>query len=432
ARLFLNGGALGATRILSSASIDQMAVDQTQGRFNPVPSDFTAFGLGWDSVSEPALKAVGVRGWAKNGGSLQYGAQILLAPADGLAVVVMGTNGNGYDPATVAQRVMLRALTESGRISAFPAPLANVAAPVATPPAGLMASISGDYANYEGVSQLRAEPDGSLTLLSFNFSAGGFVPFLSGLRYRGDGWFSADAQALAALKVVEADGRQYLAMRMAAGMKHYQTLFASAQRVNPAGLALSPAWRKRLDLSWLIVNESPDSMVIAPASNPRFTLGSVPGLDGLLLAKPAGGMLLPNLLDPSLSDSTARMMLVIPGNNGRDLNDLDILLKDGQEWLRWGGWIYRPLASVPLLPGGGASSVAMGSEGLAEWRALQAGPVPVQIAVSGATAWRLYDPDFMLLASGTASGRATLAAGARLAYLMLFGVAHSAISVSLS
>lgn len=88
ARVFLMGGMVDGTRVLSPQSVEEMGLDQTQGSFNPAPATALAYGLGWDTVTDSALASVGVRGWSKNGGIVHYGAQILVAPREGLAVVV--------------------------------------------------------------------------------------------------------------------------------------------------------------------------------------------------------------------------------------------------------------------------------------------------------------------------------------------------------
>ncbi len=139
-RMFLNEGMSdGGTRVLSKESVQKMAMDQTVGTFNPVPGKGLAYGLGWDSVAESGLGQAGVKGWTKNGGTFFYGAQILVAPDEGLAAVALGPAGGGYAPLAIVQRVLMRALTETGRVASFPKPLAPRAEPVAAAPAGLLA-----------------------------------------------------------------------------------------------------------------------------------------------------------------------------------------------------------------------------------------------------------------------------------------------------
>src|SRR4029077_7946414 len=120
AMMFLGGGRVGTTRILSGASVAEMAKDQTIGSFDPIHNDSLAYGLGWDSVSQPGLAGGGFDGWGKGGGSSDYHAALFVSPQAQLGIVVLVTPGPDSSRAiAVAERVLLRALDENGRIAAF-------------------------------------------------------------------------------------------------------------------------------------------------------------------------------------------------------------------------------------------------------------------------------------------------------------------------
>lgn len=430
ARIFLNGGAFGAKQILRASSLQAMAVDQTLGTFNPAKSMAWSYGLGWDSVREAGLHAVGVQAWTKGGDTNFYGVEMIVAPNEGLAVVMMGTQGAGLNHSVLAQRILLRALTEKGRIPAFPAPLAPLASPVATVPAGISEAAEGVYATYASLVKIRKDSDGSLNTL--RLGPDGFATGIAALRYRSDGWFTADATPLSSYRALREGTRQYLVQRAAAGVGHYLDQQAYMERVQAPGTPLSAAWSNRVGSSWLLVNESPDSHVDQIVGTRRFSLVAIPELPGLVIAWQSGDTPAPIVLDPTASDTTARMMLVIPAMNGRDLNDLDVVNHGSEEWLRWGDSLHRPQATVPLMHAKANSTVPIGVEGFAEWRSVQAGAAPVQITLSGTSAWRLYDPDFHALASGAATGQTSLSAGTGLAYLLLFGAANTSATVTLS
>lgn len=302
AMMFLGGGAVGQTRILSRASVAEMAVDQTIGAFNPVHSDSWAYGLGWDSVSDPGLLAVGFDGWAKGGDSDDYGAAIVVSPKAQLGIVVIGAPGFGSARATgIAERVLLRALAENGRIAGVPSPLPAVAPPLASVPAGLLAAIDGEYAQGNVIWQLRAQRDGSL-LASFRSDAG-WTRSGSPLKYRNDGWFASDQDPLTALKVVDADvlgeHTQYILQRAPAGYGHYLDSSVFAQRVRGPGGNLSAAWKARRSSTWLVVNENPDELTWS-GMDPRLRLATVPKLNGLIAVRPPADALF-HIVDPSAS-----------------------------------------------------------------------------------------------------------------------------------
>ena len=123
------------------------------------------------------------------------------------------------------------------------------------------------------------------------------------------------------------------------------------------------------------MNENPDELAWN-GMHPRLRLATVPNLDGLIAVRPlvenfpapAAGYIDAHIVDASASDTVATMMLIIPQLNGRDLDDLDIVERNG-EWTRLGSYMHQPLASVPVLPRGATEVVTIGPEGYAEWRA---------------------------------------------------------------
>ncbi len=122
AMVFTNDGKVGGKRILSSSAIQQMAVDETATTLRVGPPSFLRYGLGWDSVQDPALKSAGVLGWTKGGDTVDYHASFAIAPDDGLGVVVLGAGRSFSSIAaeTVAQTVLLNALVETGAIKKMP------------------------------------------------------------------------------------------------------------------------------------------------------------------------------------------------------------------------------------------------------------------------------------------------------------------------
>ena len=441
AMMFLGSGAVGKTRILSTASVSEMAEDRTAGSFDPVRNDSFAFGLGWDTVAQPGLAAVGFDGWAKGGDSNDYGAALVVSPQAQLGIVVLTVTGGGSSRAiATAERVLLRALAENGRIADFPSPLPPVVLPVAPIPDGLLESIEGEYAQSGVLVQLRAQPDGSL--LAFLRSDAGWTPSGSPLKLRSDGWFSSDQDPLRAFRVVDADllgaPAQYLLNRAPAGHGHYLDESVFAQRVRSSG-DLSAAWRDRLSSTWLVVNENPDELAWS-GMDPRLRLEAVPNLDGLVAVRPPSDVPAPaagrvdtrfHLVDASTGDTVATMMLVIPQLNGRDLDDLDIEQRDGVEWVRFGSYLHRPLASVPVLRSGTTDVVTIGPEGHAEWRAIESDAAPVEVDITTSGAWHLYDETFTTVANGTGSAVASLPAGDGPGYLTLFGDPGQTVTVAI-
>jgi CubicO group peptidase (beta-lactamase class C family) len=426
AMMLLGGGKLGQTQILSATSVAEMAVDQTAGSFNPIRSNSIAYGLGWDTVTQPGLMAVGFDGWAKGGDTSQYHSKIVISPKAQLGVVVIGVSGfNSNQGTVIAERMLLRALAETARIVAFPSPLPFAVPPVVPVPDGLLAAISGEYARYDSIYQIQSQPDGSI--LFFNWIDNSWKPDPQPLKHRGEGWFSNDQVPLFATKVIEAGGTQYIVKRYSGGYGHYLDNVLLAQRVRSTGGNLSTAWSARLPLAWLVVNSSPETLAWS-IMNPRLSISTIPELSGLIVVRgcDSGSY----IVDPSSSDTVATMMLVIPQAMGRDLNDLNIVVRDGVEWTRFGSYLYEPINLATELNRGATTTVTIGSEGYAEWRSVATDATPVRLTITTTGAWRVFDPAFTSVADGKGSAETSLPTGNGLAYIILFGDPGQTITVT--
>lgn len=437
ARMFLGGGKVGRMRIISSGLVDAMAVDQTPGAFHPVRSEGFTFGLGWDTVMQPGLKAVGVKGWHKGGDTEKqhYGVSLLIAPEDDLAVVVMGVSGIISSTAeAVAERVMLKALAARSRI-AFPQSLAARAPAVAPVPVGLLSGIAGEYAGDDGIFRLEPGPDGTLTLLTLadHPAAGGRLTpswgLISTLTYREDGTFVNDAAPLDSLRVISEAGTRYLIRRHPGGFGHYLGESVFAQQVSAAGSHPAEAWRGRMAEQWLVVNDSPES-IYWPRANPRLRIAAPPdsegtdGEDGKIIVAPYEGALA--YLDASDPDGLRAGML---RPAGRDLNDLEAYRVGAEEWLRFGSYLNRPLSTLPAFAGVPLALPA-GTQGNAQWLAVPLGSTPRVVRVDNLRAWCSYDRSFSLTGYGRGDARLTLPAGdGEVAYLQVYGAAGGDIVV---
>jgi len=427
--MFMNKGAYGATRILSPGAVAAMAEDQTIGTFNPVPSDSWRFGLGWDSVSEEGLKAVGVRAWLKGGDVSSYGSVLIVAPDEGLAVAVTGASGIGSGQSTyIAERLLLRALVERGRIAAMPGPaVASQSSRTALFEAARRA-IEGIYINYSMVLQAGFSEDETLYLR--NLTPGGWVDMIGGFEAREDGWFASDSLPGIEILHSEADGRAYLTFGMISGAGHYRSPMMFAQRVVPEE-AVSEAWQKRVGTTWLPINFDADDEYLAATKDPRALVLAIEGLpgyiavqgpDGIMVGKPAAAA-----SGSGTSDFEAHSFILIPQVMGRDLFDIVVLPKNGKEFLRLGSSLYRPLDGLSSLSFG-VSCIEIGPEGLAEWRKVPAGAL---IETLGATEWLLYDASFSQVCAGRGDMKSVSTPEGGEGYILVWGAAGSKVELSL-
>ncbi|MCX5838701.1 MAG: serine hydrolase [Deltaproteobacteria bacterium] len=407
AMMLMGGGKRGNVRILSEASVAAMGVDQTVATFNPVKSNEWSYGLGWDTVRQPGLDAVWVIGWLKTGDYQGLGTVIVVAPAEKLAVVVMGASGSfsSGSATIIAERILLRALTEKGRIAAMPAPLIFTPLPEKTPTDALLNSVSGYYACNDTFMRVQRQAS-SLNIAYYDTSTNGWKDLMTGLKLRDDNRFSSDVDPSQSFSFKAADGRQYLVIRSVGGYGHYQDDLIYGQQVAAAG-ALPAVWSSRVGKKWLMTNEHPESFKWALPSMELYAV------DNLLFAKTGGFQ----VVNPFFSDSRAGMMLLIPQKHGKELDDVVIETHAGKEWIRFGSYLHRPQETVQALSNG---TVSVGAEGLAEWRSLDATGITKTVTITPAVAdgrWKIFNSKFEQMETGAGTKTVTLSGGT---YYFLF------------
>lgn len=422
ARMLLGGGQVDGRRILQPTSVTEMARDQTLTQpLRPLVNP-DAYGLGWDGVRQGGLAAVGVTTWHKNGGTSVYGSDFFVLPDEGLALMITGAS-TGYGSGALAERILLHALLERSRISALPGAVPSTPKPQALATDAQLGKMEGVYAHYKGLLRLQVQADRTLAISKYD--AGAWTVSPASLKPRSDGTFSSDASPNNSYWTNTSQGQSYLLARVPYGMGHYLFELPYAQKVAPKA-ALSVAWQARLGRKWLAVNEWFDSLGLE--AGVLFRLAGVPDLPGYVLANAQPIDKNDQIADASVSDSVAQMCLKIPMVQGRDLDDVLIESRNGEDWVRVGSSLFRPAESV-LAFSVGSHSVRIGAEGLAEWRRLPANGV---VTVKGATGWKLYDQEFAATNSGTGNGTTSLPGRGNTAYLLLFGTADTELSVTLT
>ena len=122
------------------------------------------------------------------------------------------------------------------------------------------------------------------------------------------------------------------------------------------------------------------------------------------------------------------MCLKIPMMAGMQLNDVEIEVRGGEDWLRIGSVLYRPMATMPALAAG-SHAVTIGADGNGEWWKL---PVTGTVTIAGATSWLIFDAGLVQVASGESSGSASLPGKGDVAFLLVYGAASAAVGVTIA
>ena len=425
AMVFTNDGVVAGKRILSSSAIRQMAADETATGLRVGPPSFLRYGLGWDSVQDPALKSAGVLGWTKGGDTVDYHASFAIAPDDDLGVVVLGAGRSfsSIGAETVAQTVLLNALVETGAITRMPRQVSGTPGKgrvTARMASAKIKQITGTFLAHSETKRLTRAGRRSVRVAIL--SDGAWVNSPGRFVLRNDGGFWATESPGTSIRAVKSWGRTYVLQRSVGGVGTYYSYVARGQKVRP-GSALSPAWQARLGKQWLLANESPDSFNWSAAA-PVVEIRSIPGLSGYLLA--TGALVDTVPFDATSSENTGTMFLQIPLGFGRDLLEFGFSMQGGDEYLSFDSSVLRPAATVPSLSVGN-NKVAIGPEGLVQWYRV---PDAATVTITGQSHWKMFDSEFSLIGSGQdAQATEVVTAGT---YLAVFGSPGSSATVVLA
>jgi CubicO group peptidase (beta-lactamase class C family) len=343
ARMFLGGGMFLGQRVVSAAGIAEMGTDQTAGLLiNPSPE--WRWGLGWDSVQQPALAAAGVLGWEKDGGTAFFTSEFFVVPQAQFALMITGNSG--YDARKLAESIVLSALNEDGTIRALPPTVGGTAPPVASGPS--IASAAGIYGNFNLPLQVIAGTAGSLQLNQWDSTTQAWSAVGAGAyQYRSDGWWWSDSDAASyrftVVSGTDEDGNAYsycyLMKRVVPGAGYAFLTLPIGQQLS-ALAPLDSAWQQRIGTQWSVTNESPTSVPIVIDGNEPAILTSLPELPGYVLF--GNGDLRYQLFVP-LADDRGGMSVKVPGNFGRDLYEIRFASANNATTLTLGSSIYTPV-----------------------------------------------------------------------------------------
>ena len=217
-----------------------------------------------------------------------------------------------------------------------------------------------------------------------------WIETVPGLRARPNCEWVSEADPATAYFVTDISGVRYLAKRDRTTPPLGGGIRIVGRKLDPPGTPLSPAWKSRLGKRWLVANDPYSAFSAMGMVKPGFSIREDAALPGYIVASPWGTG--EKALDPRTGDMRA---LMIGDYGARDISDLVVTPVNGEEWIKWGTSLYRPMETVTsLAPGAQVIRAAPGVFG--EWRVI---PRDAKLEVADAASWYLYDGEFNLLHS---------------------------------
>jgi CubicO group peptidase (beta-lactamase class C family) len=331
--------------LLTEQSRTAMQEPEYKRGFWPEEQTTYAYGLGFDSVSFTPFAEAGVTALFKGGGTNHYQSGLIVLPELKMSVAVVGAGGSGIETAMIASTILSAKLAERGidldLAPTFPA------AQVAKPSQAEVAK-AGKYVGQEDIYDISITDQGILTVSD--------QPEMQ-LTYHDDGSYR-DAAGTTAVKLVERDGETYLFQQQYILIPGLAPLYmgdyiAHKLPANPVSVAATAAWMEHDGREFVLLNEPYNSLLYLGAPAVRT-----------LSVDPVNNYVLTNKI---VDATTATPVVQLPGDEGRDWNDLTLSTTDGITYLTTGGFrLARTDALKPIIRSGTAPAT-IADDGYARW-----------------------------------------------------------------
>ena len=385
------GGALCGEGLLTQASLDAMAADESaRGMWPEGEDDALAYGLGWDSVHMYPFNHSGIQALVKGGDTNLYHAGLIVLPEYDMAVAVLSSGGSSLYNQAAGAKILMDALAERGVDVADDGVLPQ-AQPVDMPADAY--TYAGRYGDAMGVARVEVADDClNLTLPALlGGSSLDLYPY-------SDGTFRDESGAVALYFETGDNGRTYLLQRgytALPGLVSVATDNYIYERLpdNTVSQQVQNVWEARADHLYLLLNEKYTSQLYPTSS----VFSGIPEVT-------AGYVGSSQMVDAT----TARAWVQIPGTAGRDLSDMVLLEQKGVEYLFYGDYLFMDSTGAQTLYTGPGAYCTIGSDGYARWFQA-AGPATLQVDPQGAGGFCVYGADFSLKSASWAYGDTAIA-----------------------
>jgi CubicO group peptidase (beta-lactamase class C family) len=419
--------------ILSEASVSAMASSSYRGRMEDRASDSVIdYGLGWDSVSAYPFNRLGITALSKGGDVQFYHGNLTVLPEYNLTAAVVSSGENALEQ-IIAQEILLAVLEEliplelklpqelgairnSTIIEGFDTAMEaaegqGISASVPIPPELL--AYAGIYNNGKMIEaafsgdRLLLTPLGTRTegtQIYLHTGAGVFVSTGGDFIFQD---FETAAFGTTGRTAVEfkLDGQGTPCLMVSTykdwpGIGQTAMALPLAEKIeaNPVPEAVADTWHRRTAKDWLLVSEKYTSAVYAFSPVLRIAQdGRVPGYISQGIYRNGGVQLKSAFIRDAFS---ALGFQDLPGQIGRDINDITASTENSIEYLTVNGSRYMAADGVPLLFGGSAgvraeyrTEIRIERADHARWFRTESGPA-VEITVSPDGAFFIFDEYF--------------------------------------
>lgn len=340
--------------LLSEESLVAMETNEAEkGIWVPEGDNSVEYGLGWDNMNVYPFNEYGIKALVKGGDTQLYHGSVIVLPEHNMAAAVVSSGGASTYDQFLATTMLLEQLKAKGIIDEIK-PAKTFTAPVKADMPKELTLDSGIYAAMGGMTyEVQIKEEGELILKALTIQ----VPEQTFI-YTEEGTFVSPDGGTQVSIIEESNGYKYLWAKGYANMPGIGEMATSDYQLqkmesNEIPEDVRAAWEARHGKKYFMLDEKYSSQMYLAMPISLITVDTY--LPGYI----AGN----KIIDAHYAQSTIQ----IPGMNGRDLQDIEIIEKEGVEYLLAGSYIGISEDAIKNMANAKEAICTIGEEGYARW-----------------------------------------------------------------
>ncbi len=359
-QIYMNDpGYLPAADLLSKTAKRETMQKEYQKGFGPDQSEgLFGYGLGWDSVDAYPYSQYNIQPLIKGGDTQLYHSSMIVLPEHDIVFAAVLSGGSSIFGQIMGHTLILETLLAENEIENIIPPV-DIQPPVSATMPVDKTLYAGMYANDMKVHHIDIGEDGILTVSCLSHKEDPDQIYL----YTSDDVFVSEDGSRELSFIEESNGKTYICIKKIIDIPGFgQTVMTSYEyeKIEPNVVedAVQDAWNERT--KYYILNENPHGQIWHDSENTYYEITVNEELPGYIAQY--------KIVDRFKAVQDVR----IPGMDGRDLTDIEILHIDDKEYLFLNEMIFVSEKDIVDLNTGENAVCTIQKDGYAEWYSVNA------------------------------------------------------------
>ena len=356
-QVYMNdSGYLPAANLLSKDAKTKTMQKEYQRGFGPDQKEgIFGYGLGWDSVDAYPYSQYNIQPLIKGGDTMLYHSSMIVLPEYNMTFAAVMSGGASIFGQVLGQSLLLKTLLAENDIAGIISPK-DIKAPVLSSMPLEKTQYTGVYANNSIINNVSVGKDGKITVSSLSDKDKPDETYI----YTAEDVFVSENGSKNLSFVEEANGKTYICVKQFINIPDLGQIIMNSyqyEKIEPNHIddVIQNAWNERKGRKYYLLSENPHGQAYhhAEMTFNEITINEkLPGYVGSYKI---------------VNQNKAVQDVQIPGMDGRDLTSIELLNRDGKEYLFSSGVAFINERAMLDLYAGENAICTIQEDGYARW-----------------------------------------------------------------